>query len=99
MREVRVKTPNYACDLSGICSALYELGGLIVMHDAGAHCYAMRYNYNGRLRHAEVLLRAGGATELIRRRETPMDYFATLDVLLEAFANLAAESEGVTGIK
>ncbi len=34
MREVRVKTPNYACDLSGICSALYELGGLIVMHDA-----------------------------------------------------------------
>ena len=76
-----------------------EEGDLIVMHDAGAHCYAMGYNYNGRLRPAEVLLREGGATELIRRRETPMDYFATLDVLPEAFANLAVESEGVTGIK
>ena len=68
------------------------------MHDAGAHCYAMGYNYNGRLRPAEVLLREDGATELIRRRETPMDYFATLDVLPEAFANLADESEGVTNI-
>ncbi len=47
-----------------------------------------------------VLLREDGAeTELIRRRETPMDYFATLDVLPEAFANLAAESEGVINIK
>ncbi len=56
-----------------------EIGDLIVIHDTGAHGYAMGYNYNGKLRSAEILLREDGATECIRRRETPADYFATLD--------------------
>ena len=54
-------------------------GDLLVIHDTGAHGYSMGYNYNGRLRSAEVLLREDGSTELIRRAETPSDYFATLD--------------------
>ena len=57
-----------------------ELGDLLVIHDTGAHGYSMGYNYNGRLRSAEVLLREDGSTELIRRAEKPSDYFATLDV-------------------
>ena len=56
-----------------------ERGDLLVIHDGGAHGYSMGYNYNGRLRSAEVLLREDGSTELIRRAETPSDYFATLD--------------------
>ena len=48
----------------------------------------MGYNYNGRLRSAEVLLRTDGSTELIRRAETPADYFATLDVLPQGRALL-----------
>lgn len=56
-----------------------EPGDLLVIHDAGAHAHAMGFNYNGRLRPAEVLLREDGAAELIRRAETPADYFATLD--------------------
>ena len=52
----------------------------LVIHDTGAHGFAMGYNYNGKLRSAEVLLREDGTTELIRRAETPEDYFATLDV-------------------
>ena len=56
-----------------------EVGDLLVIHDTGAHGRAMGYNYNGRLRAAEVLLREDGSTELIRRAETPADYFATLD--------------------
>ena len=55
-----------------------ELGDLVVIHDTGAHGFSMGYNYNGKLRSAEVLLRADGSTELIRRAETPEDYFATL---------------------
>lgn len=55
-----------------------ELGDLIVIHDTGAHGFSMGYNYNGRLRSAEVLLRMDGSTELIRRAETPEDYFATI---------------------
>ncbi len=58
-----------------------EIGDLLVIHDTGAHGYSMGYNYNGRLRSAEVLLHADGSTELIRRAESPADYFATLDVL------------------
>ncbi|QEY33662.1 diaminopimelate decarboxylase [Caproiciproducens galactitolivorans] len=54
-------------------------GDLLVIHDAGAHGHAMGYNYNGRLRSAELLLKEDGPVELIRRAETPMDYFATLD--------------------
>ena len=57
-----------------------DRGDLLVIHDTGAHGHSMGYNYNGRLRSAEVLLRADGSTELIRRAEKPGDYFATLDV-------------------
>ena len=57
-----------------------DRGDLLVIHDTGAHGYSMGYNYNGRLRSAEVLLREDGSTELIRRAETPSDYFATLSV-------------------
>ncbi|MEG6615443.1 diaminopimelate decarboxylase [Peptococcaceae bacterium 1198_IL3148] len=56
-----------------------EVGDLIVIHDTGAHGFAMGYNYNGKLRSAEILLKENGDTELIRRAETPADYFATLD--------------------
>ncbi len=55
-----------------------DVGDLLVIHDTGAHGFSMGYNYNGRLRSAEILLRADGSTELIRRAETPDDYFATL---------------------
>ena len=56
-----------------------DMGDIIVIHDTGAHGRSMGYNYNGRLRSAEVLLRQNGEFELIRRAETPKDYFATLD--------------------
>lgn len=55
-----------------------DMGDLLVIHDTGAHGHAMGYNYNGRLRSAEILLREDGSTELIRRAETPEDYFATV---------------------
>jgi diaminopimelate decarboxylase len=58
-----------------------DTGDLIVIHDTGAHGFAMGYNYNGKLRSAEVLLKSDGSTELIRRAEEPKDYFATLDFL------------------
>ena len=57
-----------------------EMGDLLVIHDTGAHGHSMGYNYHGRLRSAEVLLREDCSCELIRRAETPADYFATLDV-------------------
>ena len=57
-----------------------DLGDLIVIHDTGAHGFSMGYNYNGRLRSAEVLYREDGSFQLIRRAETPRDYFATLDI-------------------
>ncbi|ADL12774.1 diaminopimelate decarboxylase [Acetohalobium arabaticum] len=57
-----------------------DKGDLLVIHDTGAHGYAMGYNYNGKLRSAEVLLQEDGSTKLIRRAETPDDYFATLDI-------------------
>lgn len=56
-----------------------DIGDLLFIHDAGAHGFAMGYNYNGKLRSAEVLLKENGSTELIRRAETPADYFATFD--------------------
>ncbi|MBC3898432.1 diaminopimelate decarboxylase [Acetobacterium malicum] len=56
-----------------------DIGDLVVLHDTGAHGFAMGYNYNGKLRSAEVLLKEDGSTELIRRAEIPADYFATLD--------------------
>ena len=55
-----------------------EIGDLLVIHDAGAHGFSMGYNYNGKLRSAEVLLREDGSTRLIRRAETPEDYFSTM---------------------
>ena len=54
-----------------------DIGDLLVIHDTGAHGHAMGYQYNGRLRSAEVLLQEDGSTRLIRRAETPEDYFAT----------------------
>ena len=54
-----------------------DVGDLLVIHDTGAHGHAMGYQYNGRLRSAEVLLCKDGSTRLIRRAETPEDYFAT----------------------
>ena len=57
-----------------------EIGDRIIIHDTGAHGFAMGYNYNGKLRSAEILLQQNGETELIRRAETPDDYFATLDI-------------------
>ena len=56
-----------------------EMGDLLVIHDAGAHGYSMGYNYNGKLKCAELLLKEDGSVQLIRRAETPGDYFATLD--------------------
>ncbi len=56
-----------------------DIGDLLFIHDAGAHGFAMGYNYNGKLRSAEVLLKEDGSTQLIRRAETPADYFATFD--------------------
>ena len=55
-----------------------EIGDLLVIHDTGAHGHAMGYQYNGRLRSAELLLKEDGSVELIRRAETPDDYFATV---------------------
>lgn len=57
-----------------------DKGDYLAIHDAGAHGFAMGYNYNGKLRSAEILLREDGSFELIRRAETPEDYFATLGV-------------------
>lgn len=56
-----------------------DMGDYLVIHDTGAHGFAMGYNYNGKLKSAEVLLKEDGSTELIRRAETPKDYFATFD--------------------
>ena len=57
-----------------------EIGDYVVIHDAGAHGFSMGYNYNGKLRSAELLLKEDGTVKLIRRAETPADYFATLDL-------------------
>ncbi len=56
-----------------------DKGDLLVIHDTGAHGYAMGYNYNGKLKSAELLLKEDGSAQLIRRAETPKDYFATFD--------------------
>ncbi|HTH13033.1 MAG TPA: diaminopimelate decarboxylase [Spirochaetia bacterium] len=58
-----------------------QVGDLMVIHDTGAHGRSMGYNYNGKLRSAEVLLQSDGGFRLIRRAETPEDYFATLSSL------------------
>ena len=67
------------CDKFAVDRMLPEIntGDLLVIHDTGAHGHAMGYQYNGRLRSAEILLQMDGSTRLIRRAETPEDYFAT----------------------
>jgi diaminopimelate decarboxylase len=56
-----------------------EVGDLVAIHDTGAHGHAMGFNYNGKLRSAELLLREDGSVVEIRRAETMDDYFRTLD--------------------
>ncbi len=56
-----------------------QIGDIVAIHDTGAHGFSMGYNYNGKLRSAEVLLKKDGSFQLIRRAETPDDYFATFD--------------------
>jgi len=82
---------NFVCDVTGsLCEnndkfaidrslPEVEIGDLVVIHDAGAHGHAMGFNYNGKLRSAELLLRENGEVISIRRAETADDYFATLD--------------------
>ena len=64
-----------------------EIGDMVAIHDTGAHGHSMGYNYNGKLRSAEVLLHPDGSFQMIRRAETPMDYFATLDCTEFKFHN------------
>ncbi len=82
---------DFVCDVTGsLCEnndkfaidrAIPEpdIGDLVVIHDAGAHGHSMGFNYNGKLRSAELLLRENGEVVQIRRAETVEDYFATLD--------------------
>lgn len=56
-----------------------DMGDYVVIHDTGAHGFSMGYNYNGKLKSAEILLKEDGSTQLIRRAETPKDYFQTFD--------------------
>ncbi len=59
---------------------MMEIGDIIAIHDTGAHGHAMGFNYNGKLRSAELMLKPDGSIELIRRAETIEDYFSTLDI-------------------
>ena len=61
-------------------------GDILIIHDTGAHGIAMGFNYNGNLRPQELLLRADGRVDLIRRRERLEDYFATLDFAADSLA-------------
>lgn len=65
-----------------------DKGDILVIHDTGAHGFSMGYNYNGKLKSAELLLREDGSVQLIRRAETPADYFATFDCF-EEFKHLS----------
>ncbi|GFI03466.1 MAG: diaminopimelate decarboxylase [Lachnospiraceae bacterium] len=67
-----------------------DKGDYLVIHDTGAHGYAMGYNYNGKLKSVELLLKEDGSVEMIRRAETPKDYFATFDCL-PIYQNLEKE--------
>ncbi len=58
-----------------------EMGDYLYIHDTGAHGFSMGYNYNGKLRSAELLLKEDGSVKLIRRAETTKDYFSTFDNL------------------
>jgi diaminopimelate decarboxylase len=71
-----------------------EQGDLVAIHDAGAHGYAMGFQYNGKLRSAEFLLReADGAFQMIRRAETTSDYLSTFDFEGSKFRNAVRETE------
>lgn len=82
---------DYLCDVTGsLCEnndkfaidrhlPPVEIGDLVVIHDAGAHGHSMGFNYNAKLRSAELLLRENGEVMQIRRAETMDDHFATLD--------------------
>lgn len=70
-----------------------DMGDRLVIHDAGAHGHSMGYNYNGKLRSAELLLKEDGSVQLIRRAETPADYFATLDFPGSDFSAFARNPE------
>ena len=67
-----------------------KMGDYLFIHDAGAHGFSMGYNYNGRLRSAEILLQEDGTAKLIRRAETPKDYFTTFDCF-DFYKNLKFE--------
>ena len=56
-----------------------DMGDYLFIHDAGAHGFSMGYNYNGKLRSAELLLKEDGSVQMIRRAETVKDYLATFD--------------------
>ena len=64
-----------------------DIGDYIAIHDTGAHGFAMGYNYNGKLKSSEILLHEDGSFEMIRRAETPKDYFATFD-FCDLFKNI-----------
>jgi Diaminopimelate decarboxylase len=70
------------CDKFAVDRMLPKIdkGDLLIIHDTGGHGYVMGYNYNGKLKSAEILLKEDGSTQLIRRAETPEDYFATIDI-------------------
>ena len=69
------------CDKFAVDRMLPEInrGDILYIHDTGAHGFSMGYNYNGKLKSAEILLKQDGSYQLIRRAETPKDYFATFD--------------------
>lgn len=67
-----------------------DKGDYLVIHDTGAHGFSMGYNYNGKLKSAELLLKEDGSVQLIRRAERPEDYFATFDGL-DVYKNLKKE--------
>jgi diaminopimelate decarboxylase len=72
--------PKITTTSEKIASNLCGAGDFVVIHDAGAHGRAMGFNYNGKLRCGELLLRKDGSVTQIRRSETVDDYFATLDI-------------------
>ena len=63
-----------------------DKGDYLVIHDTGAHGFSMGYSYNGKLKSAELLLQEDGGVKMIRRAETPADYFATFDCFDYNFA-------------
>ena len=67
---------------------MIEKGDYLVIRDTGAHGFAMGYSYNGKLKSAELLLQTDGSVKMIRRAETPKDYFGTFDCFPELFEKL-----------